>query len=133
MTTSPDPERPRRILVVEDDRSVLEMACALLGRAGYETVAASSAEQGLALALAEPFDAVLCDVVLPQRSGLDLAEELGASLPALPVLLTSGQEQREVRDAISSAGLPFLPKPYTDRGLQDALHALLAGGPRRRP
>ena len=133
MSTRPDPERPLRILVVEDDPAVLEMAVALLGRAGFATVAATSAEDGLPLALAEQLDLVLCDVVLPQRSGLDLARELAGARPDLPVLLTSGQPRRDVRDAIDAAGLPFLPKPYTDAGLRAAIGALIAapGEPQR--
>ena len=126
MTTHPA-LAPACILVVEDDRPVREMACLILGGAGYEVVAAGSAEDGLVVAEERAFDALFCDVMLPGASGLDLAADLRSRRPDLPVLMTSGQRSADVRDALSQAGHPFLAKPYTASALRAAVDALLHG------
>ncbi|MEZ5180845.1 MAG: response regulator [Acidimicrobiales bacterium] len=112
------------VLVVEDDRAVREMACHLLAGAGCAVVAAGSAEEAQELELA-PFDLVFCDVMLPGASGIDLAAALGERRPGLPVLLTSGQRDADLRGAVEASGLPFLPKPYTAEALQLAVASAL--------
>ena len=122
-------EPPLRILVVEDDPPLLALAKAILKRAGYEVVAASSAEQARTqVPDLTTIDALFSDVVLPQASGMDLAEELTRDRPDLPVLLTTGQTDTSRHQEIRATGHQLLLKPYSPEHLCDALRAVLPGG-----
>jgi DNA-binding response OmpR family regulator len=99
-----------RVLVVDDDPSFLALATRVLEAAGITVVATeATATAGLATALALEPDAVLVDVGLPDRDGIELAREL-ASQPWGPRVLLCSTD----RDAVSGAhgdGLPpFVPK-----------------------
>ncbi len=99
------------VLVVEDDGPLLELAAQIFERAGNRTLCAASAEQALSISAHEPLALVFSDVVLPGRSGLDLADELLAARPDLPVLITTGQWDESVRRAVDRAGHQVLRKP----------------------
>lgn len=116
---------PVRVLLVEDDPAVLQMAAAILRDGRHEIATATSAEDALARLEEEAFDVVFTDVVLPGASGLELASSGAIAAQGLPVLLTSGQRTPELATAISVTGLPFLPKPYTADGLRQALAQLV--------
>lgn len=119
---------PTTVLVVEDDLPVMEMACTVLQAAGLAVRSARSAEEAVQRWREGPFDALFCDVMLPGASGIDLARQLLAEHPDLPILVTSGQRSADVRDAVDASGLAFLAKPYTAKGLRDALGTVLAAG-----
>lgn len=116
---------PTRILLVEDDPAVLQMAVDVLRRGRHEVTTATSAEEALACLRDEAFDIVFTDVVLPGASGIELASSETIIAAGLPVLLTSGQRTPELAAALTDTGLPFLPKPYTAVGLRDAIAGLL--------
>ncbi len=115
------PRRPKgggeRILVVEDDPPVLEMACRTLATLGYRTEEARNVEEALKSLRAFPpgtFALLFTDVVLPGgRSGRDLAREAKLHDPDLPVLFTSGYTQDTViRKGRLDLGVHLLEKPY---------------------
>ncbi|HEK1685341.1 TPA: response regulator [Pseudomonas putida] len=110
---APINSRPRRILVVEDNRDVGSFTAQILKDHGYQISWATSAEDALAQLHMTPlgFDVVFSDVVMPGMGGLALARELRRSRPQLPVILTSGYS-----DAIAEGGhqgFAFLAKPYS--------------------
>ncbi|MFH1502324.1 MAG: PAS domain S-box protein [Candidatus Eisenbacteria bacterium] len=113
-----------RILVVEDERTVRDLAARVLRQGGYEVLEASTVRDALAIIDREDgrFDLVFSDVVLPDESGVQLAQKLSVDHPDVPVLLSSGHaDERSQYDAIREGGMPFLPKPYT---LPDLLKAV---------
>lgn len=130
MTTTPPPPDPvpGTILVAEDDVPLLRMASQILQRAGWSVVQAQSAEEALAVARTCP-DLVLLftDVVMPGRSGLELAALLTAERPGLPVLVTTGQWDNEIRRALERFDHDVLRKPYTATSLCEAVRARLDG------
>jgi len=81
----------KRILIVDDHPAVSQRIGELLASVtpGVELVAASSGEQGLALAAEQSFDLVLLDLRLPGCGGIDVLKELRASRPRLPVIIIS--------------------------------------------
>ncbi|MBI3514865.1 MAG: response regulator [Proteobacteria bacterium] len=109
---------PRRILVVEDDPEVAEVALGYLQEMGFQTVAVDRATKALDLLARDlRFDLVFSDIIMPDgMSGIDLARQLARLHPGLPVLLTTGYagEQREI-------GPDVLRKPYNARGLREAI------------
>ena len=106
--------RGERILLVEDEKSVLEFGVRVLGQYGYAVFDASSAQEALEILDREEwrFDLVFSDVVLPDKSGLDLADLILAQHPSLRILLSSGYTGRRSQwDTIRDRGFKFLQKP----------------------
>jgi PAS domain S-box-containing protein len=104
---------PLRVLLVEDDAQVAEMAQAMLRELGHEVRLCTHADSAVELVHAgEPFDLMLTDLIMPGAlSGLDLAREVVARRPGLPVILTSGYTG-EVLSAAEASEWPLLRKPY---------------------
>jgi DNA-binding NarL/FixJ family response regulator len=109
----------RSVLIVDDDPIFVSLASRILAQSGLEVVAtADDAAGAVAAAEATRADAVLVDIGLPDRGGVDLAYEL-AALPWRPrVVLTSTESDAgyavEGRDG--RPGLPFLPKDELANG-----------------
>ncbi len=116
-----DLERGRtgRILLVEDNVEVAQFAAQLLGELGHDVVCEQSGEAALERALAEPFDLVFTDVVMPGMTGLDLAARLAERRPALPVILTTGYSDEIATSG--AGGRPVLLKPYKPETLASAI------------
>ncbi len=106
-----------KILVVEDDLAVLEIAIQALDSLGYRTESAGHAEDALSILKDQPpgtFSLLFTDVVLPRgKSGRDLAREARAYDPGLPVLYTSGYSQNAIiHNGRLDPGVHLLEKPY---------------------
>ncbi len=103
-----------RVLVVEDNPDVREVACTMLVSLGYQVTPAGDATQALALIASEaPFDLLFSDVVMPGTSGIELADEVRRHHPRMKILLTSGfASPVAIRDQAKEAGIELLAKPY---------------------
>jgi DNA-binding response OmpR family regulator len=115
-----------KILVIEDEPSILRGLQLNLGMEGYLVRSASDGETGLALARSEKPDLVVVDVMLPRLGGLEVVREIRKDDPDLPVLILSakGQESDKV------AGLQFgaddyMVKPFGLKELLARIDALL--------
>jgi len=113
------------ILVIDDDAVVRRTAVRLLRSLGYDVLVASGGEEAVALVSAYegPIDAVLCDVAMPARSGLEVATDLRHIRPALRVLFVSGYSDTDLGPP--TAGTAFLAKPYTRTDLAARLRQLI--------
>lgn len=118
-----------RILLVEDEEAVRRLARAMLESVGHEVATAPDVETALARVDEEgPFDLVVTDVVLPGRSGFDLAEILRASRPDLPMLFVSGYPEDDRASAMHETDrVRFLQKPFDRDVLLSEVDGLLAG------
>ena len=118
------------MLVVEDEPRIAAFLAKALRLDGHEVVVAEDGEVGLFLALSEPFDAVVLDLTLPGRSGLQVLEEVHRSRAALPVVMLTGRDDPAARRACLSAGAAgFLAKPLVVADLRAQVQALLDGSP----
>ena len=103
-----------RVLVVEDDPLVREVAVEALRDAGFVVVEAGTGEEALEQTKAAP-DAALLDIQLPGRlDGWDVGERLRQMRPDIPVVYATGRVPRMRRDV---PGSRYLPKPYSARDL----------------
>jgi CheY-like chemotaxis protein len=104
------------ILLVEDEEGIREFLIDLLSNKGYKVLASSNAREALLWFKKEKdnIQVVLSDVVLPDRSGLQLVEIIKKQKPRINVILTSGYTgERTNLDAIREKGYRFLKKPFT--------------------
>lgn len=104
-----------RILLVEDEALIRDLAAKVLRSRGYEVVEAGTAEEALEHIDGDgDFDLIFSDVVLPGMSGIQLAEAAAERCPDSRILLCSGYADRRLQwPTICSRGLPFLDKPYS--------------------
>jgi DNA-binding response OmpR family regulator len=120
------------ILVADDDEDILDLICLTLEQAGHETLRAHDGEEALSLALRHRPDACVLDVVMPERTGLEIIEvlrdtEQTTEIPVL--LLTATVRERDLPPGIEKTGKGYLRKPFSPRELQDRVAWLLRDRP----
>jgi PAS domain S-box-containing protein len=122
------------VLLVEDEGAVRQLAAHVLREAGYTVLEAGGADEALTAAGRHTgaVHLLLTDVVMPGRSGREVAERLRADRPGLRVVYMSGYtDDAVVRHGVLAADVRFLQKPFTAaslaRKVRDALDA--PGGP----
>ncbi|MGA3347134.1 MAG: sigma-54 dependent transcriptional regulator [Terracidiphilus sp.] len=107
-----------KILIVDDEANTLASLSRAFRLAGHEAVVCDNAARALELALAQPFDLILSDVVMPKRDGLALLEDLKNAGVAAPVVMMSGQAHIEMAVRATRLGaLDFLEKPLSTEKL----------------
>lgn len=125
--------RGQRILLVEDDSSLLSLTTRVLERHGYRVKAAGSSLTALSLWHQDShrFDLLLTDLILPGGlSGFDLAQRFQQERPALRVLYCSGYSPELTRrDPLHGHRATMLEKPYLPEDLLRAVHTSLATQP----
>ncbi len=115
-----------RALVVEDDVTIAAFVGRGLREAGFAVDEAHDGDTGLELALREPYDVAIVDVMLPGRSGLDLVEELRRRRVTTPVLLLSARRSVDDRVRGLQAGADdYLVKPFAFAELLARVQALI--------
>ena len=133
--TRPEPKKNparkslrQRVLVVEDELIIGEIATEALTNAGYEVLTAASAEEAEIILRDVSVDVLFTDINLGGRDGFELANTALSLQPLLSVVLTSGRS-RICHGLCANLGMPFLAKPYRltelvetiDRALKAAL------------
>jgi len=122
------PVRSLRILVIEDQETVRRFLETGLRQLGHKPSLVSDAKQGLALFDNDSFDLVLTDLGLPGLSGKELASELGARVPKVPVILLTGWSEHLREQAQRLPGVArVLGKPITLKALGDAIQEVCEG------
>jgi PAS domain S-box-containing protein len=112
-----------RVLIVEDDTFVAELAAGMLTELGFESTIAHSAKEALErLSNGEKPKLVFSDIIMPGGiSGIELAQRVRSRFPEMPVLLTTGYSEQ----VGGTHGFPVLQKPYEMDGLASALGKIL--------
>jgi two-component system, OmpR family, response regulator len=118
-----------RILLIEDDREVASHLVNGLGESGHRVEWAADGHRGLALAMAEEFDALIVDRMLPGQDGLAIVAALRAARVQTPVLILSALGDVEERVRGLRAGCDdYLSKPFAFSELLARLEALSRRG-----
>ena len=116
-----------RVLVIEDERKLFAPSNAACAQ-GYEVATADDGDEGVRLALAEPFDCVVLDWMLPGRDGLRVLADLRRTGRAAPVLLLTARDAVEDRVRGLDAGADdYLVKPFAFAELLARLRVLTRG------
>lgn len=100
------------ILIVDDDRDVLLFLEDRLNALGYDVLAATNGQEGLAVIQSQSIDGVLLDLDMPVMGGIPMLENLGRSSATLPVIVMSANDHRsELQQAVIKGAMDFLMKP----------------------
>ncbi|MEM6678569.1 MAG: response regulator [Pseudomonadota bacterium] len=116
-----------RILLAEDEPSIVASLSFLLGRAGFEVEVESDGERAVQRALAEQPALMVLDVMLPGCDGFEALRRLRADprTKSLPVVMLTAKGQREDRDtAISLGASAFITKPFANAEIVEAVQRL---------
>jgi two-component system KDP operon response regulator KdpE len=123
-----------RVLVVDDEPQILRALQTTLRGAGYDVDAAASAEEALARAAAHPPEGVILDLVLPDRSGVEVCRELRGWLRAPILILSAVGEESEKVAALDAGADDYVTKPFGVEELLARLRAALRrAGPTGEP
>jgi len=114
-----------QLLLIEDDRKLCRLVKAYLEPLGYHVATSHTGPEGLSRALAEPFDAIILDVMLPGLNGFDLLKRLRET-STVPVLMLTGLGDAADRIAGLEIGADdYLPKTFSTRELLARLRAVI--------
>jgi two-component system, chemotaxis family, chemotaxis protein CheY len=124
---APPASPPSTILLVDDDPDIRSLARTFLVHEGYRVFITGDAERAAQVFRSAPqIDLLITDLYLPQRSGMQLAQDLKALRHDLPILMISGGFLDPVhRDQLQHQGWKFLAKPFSLPELLAAVHLIL--------
>jgi heavy metal response regulator len=115
-----------RILVVEDDKKVASLIVKGLKQEGFAVDHAADGEDGLHLALTEPYDACIIDIMLPKLDGLSLIEEMRHQKIRTPVIILSAKHSVDDRvKGLQTGSDDYLVKPFSFSELLARVQALI--------
>lgn len=115
-----------RILVVEDQKKIAEFIRKGLEEHGFRVEVCRTGEDGIDRARAEPFDAMVLDIMLPGRDGLSVLRELRDRRVAMPVILLTARDGLEERvEGLNLGADDYLAKPFYVEELAARINALL--------
>ena len=114
-----------KVLVVEDDRRLAEMVSEYLGEAGFSVSVAGDGRTGLARLAAEPYDALVLDLMLPDVDGLEVCRQLRAFSDVPVLMLTARGDAMDRVVGLEIGADDYLPKPFEPRELLARLRAIL--------
>ncbi len=104
------PAGTERVLLVDDEKILIDIGAQMLERHGYRVTVRTSSVEALALFNAKPdqFDLVITDLTMPNLSGLELAAEIIAQRPEVPIILCTGFSAKITPAGAESAGIKAL-------------------------
>jgi CheY-like chemotaxis protein len=119
---------PIRVLLIDDEPMMRRALRRLLSRK-HAVVESDSAVDALAMVTAgETFDVILCDLSMPDRSGVEVRDALKAWAPALAerLIFVTGEDPSEVARLLGALPNPVLRKPFAAAALRDTIASVLA-------
>ena len=115
----------QRVLVVDDEPQILRALETTLRGAGYEVTTAGTGEQALILAATRPPDAVVLDLVLPGKSGVEVARELRTWMSTPILILSAVEDEADKVGALDAGADDYVTKPFGIDELLARLRAVL--------
>ncbi len=121
--------RGETVLLVEDSRELMEFCSSVLRQNGYTVITAENFAEGLRAyeKNGAAIRILFSDIMLPDRSGIELSQDLRSRSPGLPVILTSGYAEQHAAWSAIQGSCCFLQKPFSIIALLQALHKALSG------
>jgi len=119
------------ILIIDDDTQILWVLRKILERQGHTAISASDGEKGLQLYRTAHCDLVITDMIMPNKSGINLISDLLQEFPNVKIIAISGggaiEAQRYLEIASSLGAKKTITKPFSMQVLIDAVNEVLNG------
>jgi DNA-binding response OmpR family regulator len=123
----------RKILVVEDERTIAEAVTARLRAEGFAVSQAGDGPSAVEAARRNPPDAIVLDVMLPGFDGLEVCRRIQAERPVPVLMLTARGDETDLLVGLAVGADDYLTKPFSMRELTARVHALLRRASRSAP
>jgi two-component system, OmpR family, alkaline phosphatase synthesis response regulator PhoP len=118
----------KKILICDDEPSIVESLSYLARREGYEAVTAQDGNEALAKAKGTLPDLILLDLMMPGKSGFEVCRELRRDSRTkgiyIAILTARGEESDEIRGKVVGAD-DYITKPFSPRQLRARIHEIL--------
>ncbi len=119
------------ILVIDDDVQILWVIRKILEKEGHKVISAPDGEMGLQLYQNAPFELVITDMIMPNKSGINLISDILQDYPEARIIAISGggaiEAERYLQIAKSLGVAQTLTKPFSMQSLLEAVNETLAG------
>ncbi len=118
----------KKILVIEDNKDILDNTVEILGLSNYEAIGASSGKEGVEKALSQLPDLILCDIMMPELDGYGVLHmvQKNPKLERTPfIFLTAKTEQSDIRRGMSLGADDYITKPFDATDLLNAIDSQL--------
>ncbi len=116
--TPPPPAPAATVLVVDDNRDVVDILTRLVTSRGMTALHAYDGRQGLEVVRRQAVDVIVLDVMMPVMDGLAVCRELREIAPTIPVILLTAKDDMATREAGMALGVSeFVVKPVNNRDL----------------
>jgi DNA-binding response OmpR family regulator len=130
MTKAADPTQPQElrptILVVDDNKGILEFLLLLLSKHGLPVIGTSSGSKCLDIVKSQPVDLVILDVMMPVMDGLEVCRQLKKVNAAIPIILLTARDDMTTRAAAMDLGVSeFVAKPVNNQDLLNRIRMQL--------
>jgi len=117
---------PATILIVDDNKGVLDFLVLLLSKHAFSAIGASSGAECLDVVRSRSVALILLDVMMPVMDGLQVCQELKKIAPAIPVILLTARDDLVTRAAAMDLGVSeFVAKPVNNRDLLNRVRTQL--------
>jgi len=119
----------KKVLLIEDEPNISEALQFVLAKDGWDVSIHTDGETAMDAARDFRADVIVLDVMLPNRSGFDILQDLRASdfAAQTPVLMLTARGQRKDREQAMEAGASrFMTKPFSNADVREAVGALLS-------
>lgn len=118
-----------RILVIEDDHLVADLMRQVLVDDGYTVDVAAAAEEGRQLVAAQAYDAIVLDLELPDRHGIQLLQDFRREGSTIPIVVATAHDSNaDVVRALDAGADDYLPKPFANEVLAARVRAAVRRG-----
>lgn len=117
-----------KILIVEDEETVRELACEIVSSKGYITLSAANPEEAIKMAGngIGHIDLLLTDLIMPEMDGVELSAKLKKINPSLKILIMSGYSDKEFqRNGGIKENMPYIQKPFSPSELLKRIRSIL--------
>jgi two-component system alkaline phosphatase synthesis response regulator PhoP len=116
---------PAKILIVDDEKSILDLVTAYLESEGYEVRTAMDGEAGLKLARVFKPDLIVLDIMLPKMDGIEVLSQLRRESDVYVIMLTARTEETDKVVGLSVGADDYVTKPFSPRELAARIKAAL--------
>lgn len=114
------------VVVIDDDRNILELTSLILSRRGYQVHTAATALEGMEIIAARNPELVLLDYMMPEMDGLSALREMRARFPSTYVVIFTGKGSEEIAVELMKGGASeYILKPFNNRDLIERLDNVL--------